>query len=66
VPVDAEDERDQGASMQWWATDAEREDDPGVQSTNINPGTTIGCPTFSLAAYRFPTIRGEGQIQVQP
>ena len=66
VPVDAEDERDQGASMQWWATDAEREDDKGVQSTNINPGTRVGCPTFSLATYTFPTLRGDGQILVQP
>jgi hypothetical protein len=66
VPVDAEDERDQGASMQWWATDAERHDDAGVQSTNINPGIRQGCPTFSLAAYRFPDLRGEGQIEVLP
>src|SRR6266850_1362303 len=45
TPQDAEDPRDAGASMQWWATDAERKDDAGVQSTNINPGSRRGCPT---------------------
>jgi hypothetical protein len=65
VPVDAEDPRDEGAWFKWWATDAEREDDKGVQSTNIIPGNRHGCPTFLLSAYDFPEERGEGQIQIQ-
>ena len=65
TPVDAEDPRDEGAWARWWATDAEREDDRGVQSANIIPGNRTSCPTFSLSAYEFPEARGEGQIQVQ-
>lgn len=66
TPSDAEDPRDEGASLSWWATDAEREDDRGVASISVMPGTTRGCPTFPLASYRFPSSRGEGQIQVLP
>jgi hypothetical protein len=67
TPQDAEDPRDAGASMQWWATDAELRDDAGVQSANINPGIRRGCPTFSLSAYAFAEVSaGEGQIQVLP
>ena len=66
IPQDAEDPKDEGAWWRWWATDAEREDDKGVQSTNIIPGTRQGCATFSLSTYDFPDARGEGQIQVQP
>lgn len=66
TPSDAEDPKDEGAWWRWWATDAELEDDKGVQSTNIIPGTRQGCQTFSLATYDFLDARGEGQIQVQP
>ncbi len=66
TPQDAEDPRDEGAWWRWWATDAELEDDKGVQSTNIIPGTRQGCVTFPLSTYDFPDARGEGQIQVQP
>ncbi|HYJ86358.1 MAG TPA: hypothetical protein VEW46_09900 [Pyrinomonadaceae bacterium] len=66
IPQDAEDPRDEGAWWRWWATDAEREDDKGVQSTNIIPGTRQGCATFSLSTYDFPEAKGEGQIQVLP
>jgi hypothetical protein len=64
IPVDAEDPRDEGAYARWWATDAEREDDRGVQSVNIIPGNRRGCQTFALSTYEFPDARGEGQIQV--
>src|SRR5687767_3128316 len=64
IPVDAEDERDEGAYARWWATDAEREDDRGIESVSIIPGTRKGCPTFELSSYDFPEARGEGQIQV--
>jgi len=67
VPADAELREDQGAWSQWWATDAEREDDKGVQSTNIIPGNKTSCKVFPLSAYAFADVRnGEGQIQVQP
>ena len=67
VPADAELREDQGAYSQWWATDAEREDDKGVQSTNIIPGNKTSCKVFPLSAYPFADVRnGEGQIQVQP
>lgn len=66
VPQDSEDPRDEGAHMQWWATDLEREDDRGIPSANIIPGSSRGCPPYPLATYRFPRIRGEGSIQVQP
>jgi hypothetical protein len=66
IPVDAEDPRDEGAWAHWWATDAEREDDRGVESVNIIPGNKTGCPAVSLSTYEFPDARGEGQIQVQP
>lgn len=66
VPQDSEDPRDEGAYAQWWATDSEQTDDRGTQSANIIPGTSRGCPTQSLSSFRFPNIRGEGNIQVQP
>ena len=64
IPVDAEDPRDEGAWWRWWATDEELKDDKGIPSVNLIPGTRKGCPTFPLATYRFPTLQGEGQIQI--
>lgn len=64
TPVDAEDPRDEGAYASWWATDAEREDDRGVQSANIIPGKRRGCLTYALSTYEFPDGKGEGQIHV--
>ncbi len=67
VPADADLREDQGAFMQWWATDAEIEDDKGVQSENIIPGNRTSCKVFSLSSYQFAEVtNGEGQIQVQP
>jgi hypothetical protein len=67
VPADAELRGDDGAYWKWWATDAEREDDHGIQSTNIIPGNKTSCRVFPLSAYPFADVRnGEGQIQVQP
>ncbi|HEV7745343.1 MAG TPA: hypothetical protein VGO56_10145 [Pyrinomonadaceae bacterium] len=65
VPSDAEVRGDEGAWWRWWATDAERRDDVGVQSENIIPGSRTSCRVLPLAAYPFEEIRGEGQIQVQ-
>ena len=66
VPQDAEDPRDQGVYMQWWATDYEQEDDRGILSENLMPGNDTACPSFPLSIYEFPEVRGEGQIQVAP
>jgi hypothetical protein len=66
IPSDSEVQNDDGARWQWWATDAERRDDVGVQSTNVIPGSRRGCPTFSLPAYEFAGVRGEGEIRVLP
>jgi hypothetical protein len=67
VPADAEVRGDDGAYWKWWATDAEREDDAGVQSINIIPGNKTSCRVLPLSAYPFADVRsGEGQIQVQP
>lgn len=66
IPVDADDPRDEGAYMHWWATDEELKDDEGIPSVNVIPGTSTGVPTFPLATYEFPEARGEGQILVQP
>jgi len=64
IPSDAEDPRDEGAYANWWATDFEQSEDRGIPSRNIIPGSRRGCPTFPLSAYRFPIIKGEGQIQI--
>lgn len=66
VPADAE-RPDDGAYRKWWATDAEREDDKGIPSTNVIPGNKTSCTVFPLSTYPFADVRnGEGQIQVQP
>ena len=65
VPVDAEDSRDDGAFMHWWATDAEVREDVGIESANIIPGTRRGCPAFVLSSYEFAEVTGEGQIEIQ-
>lgn len=66
IPQDSEDPRDDGALMNWWATDAEVREDQGIASPNIIPGTRTACATFALSAYEFADARGEGQIQVHP
>jgi hypothetical protein len=64
VPKDAELENDNGASLSWIAKDFERPDDVGIPS---NQSKTVGCESFSLAAYSFVDVaHGGGNIQVQP
>ena len=64
TPKDSEREDDNGASLSWIAKDFERDDDVGVPS---NQSKTVGCQSFSLAAYSFVDIKhGGGNIQVQP
>jgi hypothetical protein len=67
IPTDAERDRDDGAFMRWWATDAERKDDVGIPSPNLIPGEAKGCRSYPLPAYTFLVIRKwEGDIQVIP
>lgn len=65
VPSDAEDPHDEGAWWHWWATDAERKDDVGIESPSVMPGIAHGCYVAPVSAYEFPDARGEGDIQVQ-
>ncbi len=64
TPRDAEREDDNGASLSWIAKDFERSDDVGIPS---NQSKSVGCESFSLAAYSFvDVVHGGGNIQVQP
>ncbi len=64
IPSDAEVPGDTGFLLDWIATDAEREDDPGIPSRRDE---TIGCQTFSLSSYAFTNVNhGQGNIQVRP
>ncbi len=64
TPKDAERDDDNGASLSWLARDFERPDDVGIPS---NLSKTVGCESFSLAAYSLvDVVHGGGNIQVQP
>ena len=64
TPKDAERDDDNGASLNWLATDSERAEDPGVPSKQSK---VIGCQSFSLEAYTLVNIaHGGGNVQVQP
>lgn len=66
VPTDAERDRDDGAYLKWWATDAERKDDVGVPSTNLLAEAT-SCPAHPLGVYPFADVlKWEGDIVVRP
>lgn len=61
-------EVDRGASMSWWATDAERKDDVGIPSRSVIPGQSKGCAVNPVAAYDFDYINAakwEGDIVVR-
>lgn len=65
VPEDAEVPGDNGAFLTWIATDAERNDDPGVPSNAPNAG--VNCQSFPFGSYAFePIPLGNGNIQVKP
>lgn len=67
IPADAELDRDDGAFLRWWATDAERKDDVGIPSPNLIPGEERSCPVFPLRAYEFATLaKWEGDLVVIP
>lgn len=66
IPVDAENPRDQGAFMSWWATDAERKDDVGIPSPNLIPGSLKGCKVYPILTYEFaPIVKGDGVISIR-
>lgn len=55
---------DQGASLTWTATDAEREDDVGVPSTRSE---VVDCHSFPLSSYAMVEVQhGDGNIQILP
>ncbi|MEA2600255.1 MAG: hypothetical protein QOF89_1247 [Acidobacteriota bacterium] len=67
IPSDAELDRDDGAFLSWWATDAERDDDVGVQSTSLLPKEDKGCLVRPLRSYSFADLwKWEGDIIVKP
>ena len=62
TPVDAEDPNDKGASLTWWATDAERKDDVGFQ---MPQGKLVQCKSIPAAAHDFFDFKyGGGDLQV--
>lgn len=64
IPQDAEVPGDQGALLDWLATDSERTDDVGIQARRSE---TIGCQTFSVSSYSLVDVKhGQGNIQVKP
>lgn len=66
IPSDAELVFDNGASLSWLATDAEREDDAGIQyQTKV--ALTTDCQSFPLVSYVMDDVpQGAGNIQVRP
>lgn len=67
IPSDAELDRDDGAFLSWWATDAERKDDEGIPSRNLIPGEEKSCPVFPFQAYSFASLlKWEGDLVVIP
>ncbi|MFP5284631.1 MAG: hypothetical protein ACLGI9_02735 [Thermoanaerobaculia bacterium] len=66
VPSDADNPRDDGAYLRWWATDAERKDDVGIPSVDLLAKQT-SCPLLPLGVYHFAEpLKWEGDLIVQP
>jgi hypothetical protein len=64
VPADAERDRDDGAFIHWWSTDAERDDDVGVPSIDLLAKDT-GCAVYPLGSYSFADVlKSSGDIAV--
>jgi hypothetical protein len=65
--ADAELDFDNGASLSWYATDAERNDDVAVQVGNGSGRETGDCRAVGLGAYALDElVHGNGNIQVRP
>ena len=64
TPSDAEVPGDNGALLNWFATDAERPDDVAVPARQSEE---IDCRSFPFGSYAFEEIaHGAGNIQVKP
>lgn len=64
VASDAELEFDPGVGLTWFATDAERNDDVAVPSTQP---TGVDCKSFPLSSYALEDLpQGSGNVQVKP
>jgi len=62
TPVDAEVPDDKGASLTWWATDAERKDDVGFQ---MPQSKLVQCKSIPAAAHDFFDFKySGGDLQV--
>jgi hypothetical protein len=62
TPVDAEVPDDKGASLRWWATDAERKDDVGFQ---MPQSKLVQCKSIPASAHDFFDFKyGGGDLQV--
>jgi hypothetical protein len=67
IPSDFDRDKDDGAFLSWWATDAERKDDVGIPSRNLIPGERRGCEALALSSYAFADVKkAEGDIKVVP
>ena len=68
TPSDAEVPGDNGASLSWLVTDAEREDDVAIPSKPlVVPSGAVDCKSFSFSSYALEEIvHGAGNIQVKP
>ncbi|HEU4889226.1 MAG TPA: hypothetical protein VFV49_15170 [Thermoanaerobaculia bacterium] len=66
TPSDAEVPGDNGASLTWYVTDAERTDDVGHPSSQNQSGP-VDCNSFPFGSYAFESLPlGAGNIQVKP
>lgn len=63
TPKDSERDDDNGAFLNWIATDFERPDDVGIPSNRSN---VVRCETFPLGSYSFINVgHGNGNLQVR-
>jgi hypothetical protein len=66
IPSDAELDKDDGAYLKWWATDAERKDDVGIPSVDLFHRGETSCKVYPLATYDFADLlKWEGDLVVQ-
>jgi hypothetical protein len=66
IPSDSELKEDDGAFLSWWATDAERDDDVGIPSTNLLGDKVTTCPVFKPFFYDLVTpLKWDGDILIR-